>query len=53
MTDVISSIMKESEEKSVAAPVMLDVGANVGWFSLLAASYGAEIFACNQYGPVL
>jgi FkbM family methyltransferase len=45
MTDVISSIMKESEEKSVAAPVMLDVGANVGWFSLLAASYGAEVFA--------
>ncbi|KAL7450250.1 hypothetical protein ACHAWC_002196, partial [Mediolabrus comicus] len=45
MTDVISSIIEESAEYSDAAPVMLDVGTNVGWFSLLAASYGAEVFA--------
>lgn len=45
MTDVISSIIEESAKHGDADPVMLDVGANVGWFSLLAASYGAEVFA--------
>ena len=42
MTNVIADIIDKSKSKH---PIMLDVGANVGWFSLLAASHGAEVFA--------
>lgn len=43
MTNVIADMF--SETKNMHHKVMIDVGANVGWFSLLAASYGAEVFA--------
>ena len=42
MTNVIADIIGNPKNKH---PIMLDVGANIGWFSLLAASHGAEVFA--------
>lgn len=45
--NVISNVIADiiSRTKNDKHAVMLDVGANIGWFSLLAASYGAEVFA--------
>lgn len=34
---------KRSEEKR--RPIMLDVGSNIGWFGLLGAAHGAEVYA--------
>ena len=44
MSDVIADIFNKADANT-QQPVMLDVGANVGWFALLAASHGAEVFA--------
>lgn len=43
MSDVIADMF--SKDNNDTPKVMLDIGANVGWFSLLAASHGAEVFA--------
>jgi FkbM family methyltransferase len=43
MSDVIADMFSKANNHS--PKVMLDIGANVGWFSLLAASHGAEVFA--------
>ena len=43
LSNVIADIISKTKKDKHA--VMLDVGANIGWFSLLAASYGAEVFA--------
>ena len=51
MTSVFQSILMEEQKKHEGEtdrkkrPIMLDVGGNIGWFSLLAAAHGAEVFA--------
>ncbi|KAL7477636.1 hypothetical protein ACHAW6_003436 [Cyclotella cf. meneghiniana] len=45
MTSVIGEILNEASARKQHRPVMIDVGANIGWFSLLAASHGAEVFS--------
>ncbi|KAL7429212.1 hypothetical protein ACHAXH_001480 [Discostella pseudostelligera] len=49
MTQAMQSILRdESEqepgEKQKVRPIMLDVGGNVGWFSMLSAAHGAEVY---------
>jgi FkbM family methyltransferase len=43
MSNVIADMFSQANKDK--PKVMLDVGANVGWFSLLAASHGAEVFS--------
>ncbi|KAL3793685.1 hypothetical protein HJC23_010257 [Cyclotella cryptica] len=43
MSNVIADIFSRAAPAKHA--VMLDIGANIGWFSLLAASHGAEVYA--------
>lgn len=49
LAEAMQTILKdESErvpgEKQNKSPIMLDVGGNVGWFSMLSAAHGAEVF---------
>lgn len=43
MSNVIADIFSQATPDKNA--IMLDIGANIGWFSLLAASHGAEVYA--------
>lgn len=46
MSGIVAELYNEAlQVKKQQQPIMLDVGANIGWFSLLAASHGAEVFA--------
>ena len=49
MTKTMQTIIKTVSERMKARnqkdrPIMLDIGGNVGWFSMVAAAHGAEVF---------
>jgi FkbM family methyltransferase len=46
MQTILKGVSKRIGEHSTIKkrPVMLDVGGNVGWFSMLSAAHGAEVF---------
>jgi len=49
MTETMQTIIRGVSERMKARnqkkrPIMLDVGGNVGWFSMVAAAHGAEVF---------
>jgi FkbM family methyltransferase len=47
MTTTMQTILKgvsDRMENKNNRPIMLDVGGNVGWFSMLSAAHGAEVF---------
>jgi FkbM family methyltransferase len=43
MQTILKGVSNRMENKN-NRPIMLDVGGNVGWFSMLSAAHGAEVF---------
>mmetsp|Transcript_1402 Transcript_1402/g.2560 ORF Transcript_1402/g.2560 Transcript_1402/m.2560 type:complete len:436 (+) Transcript_1402:179-1486(+) len=49
MSSSMQTILEEESKRlksnnQMKRPIMLDIGGNIGWFSLLAAAYDAEVF---------
>ena len=45
MQSILDEVVAEMKSNGIIKrPIMLDVGGNVGWFSLLSAAHGAEVF---------
>ncbi len=44
LTEAIRETFLALSDKDGKKPIMLDVGGNIGWFSLVAANYGAQVY---------
>ncbi len=44
LTQIIRETFQALSDKDGKKPIMLDVGGNIGWFSLVGANYGAQVY---------